>query len=147
MKLSTRARYGSRALMELAAAYPDKQVTLKEVAHKQHLSTKYLGQIMRALKAAGIVRAARGMGGGFSLIRPPGEITLSEVFSALDDPEELVECVLQPHVCPMHDVCPTRDTWVELSEAINKVLESTTLHDLVSRHRQKTSKSALTYQI
>lgn len=144
MRLSTRTRYGSRALAELAAAYPDRIVPLKQIAESQHLSVKYLEHIMTALKIAGLVRPVRGTHGGFVLARSPTNITLREVFEALEGSLAPVHCVDDPQSCPIEDVCPTRETWCELRDALANVLERTTLQHLAARrqHRQQQAGNA-----
>jgi Rrf2 family protein len=137
MKLSTRTRYGSRALTELAAAHPDRVLPLKAVAERQRLSVKYLEHIMTALKIAGLVKPIRGVNGGFVLARDPADVTLREVFEALEGSPATVECVDAPGSCSMESTCPTRETWVEMTEALAAVLERTTLQDLVARGKAK----------
>ena len=147
MKLSTRARYGARALAELALAYPDGTVSIKEIAVKQHISAKYLEQIMRTLKAVGLVTSVRGMHGGFALARRPAEITLKEVYTALEGTVAPVDCVDHPDSCPIESLCPTRDTWIEMTQAMESVLERTTVQDLVERVKRKSGSAATMYHI
>ena len=147
MKLSTRARYGVRALVELALHYPEGAVSVREIAECQKISPKYLELIIRPLKAAGLVTAARGMHGGYTLARPPTTIRLSEVLSVLEGSPTLVECVEHPEMCPMKDGCPTRDTWCELTRALTTVLQGTTLQDLVERKKRKGGSHMLMYHI
>ncbi|NOZ22532.1 MAG: RrF2 family transcriptional regulator [Planctomycetes bacterium] len=147
MRLSTKARYGARALVELALAYPEKAVPMKNVAREQHISRKYLEHIFADLKATGIIRSVRGMRGGYGLARSPSHIDLYEVFAALEGSAAPVDCVDHPEGCPMKSVCPTRDTWVELKEAVENVLKNTTLQDLAKRKRQKTEPEGLMYHI
>ena len=147
MKLSTRTRYGTRALVELAAAYPDEALPLRQVAAREAISTKYLEQIMRALKAAGLVRTMRGPRGGYALARPPADIKLSEVYEALDGPLAPVECLDRPGSCPRERLCPARETWAEMTQSIRTVLDGTTLQDLVERRRRKAGSPARMYYI
>ena len=147
MKMSTRARYGARALAELAAAYHHKPLSVKELAHIQCLSVKYLEQIMAALKAAGLVRAVRGLHGGYELGSAPEEISLGDVYEALEGKPMLVECIAHPETCAMRENCPTRDTWVELNEAVTQVLEKTTLADLARRKVEKSRQAVGMYEI
>ena len=137
MKLSTKARYGTRAMVELAAAYPDRAVSVKEMGERQLLSLKYLEQIMAALKAAGLIRAVRGVHGGYALTRDPSTIKLTEVFQAVEGVPTLVECVGDPGSCPMRERCPTRGIWVEMTTAIRRILDGTTLADLVDSRRSR----------
>jgi Rrf2 family protein len=133
MRLSTRTRYGCRALAEVAVAYPSGTPSVREIAEKQRISPKYLESIMQALKAAGLVRAARGAHGGYALTRPPREISMSDVVRVLEGPSGPVPCVDAPDLCRMAGDCPTRDMWVEMREAMDGVLARRTLQDLAAR--------------
>ena len=93
MKLSTKARYGTRALVELGSVYPREATSVRKVAEKLELSVKYLEQIMSALKAAGLVTAVRGVNGGYTLARRPEDITLLDIFGVLEGTPVLVECL------------------------------------------------------
>ena len=147
MRISTRTRYGSRALVELATAYPERAVSVREVAEIQHISVKYLEHIMTTLKAAGLIKAVRGMHGGHMLTRSPSSINLSDVFSALEGPPTLVDCVDYPNSCPMEAVCPTQDTWIQVGQSIAEILERTTLQDLIERKQRKSAAHAQMYHI
>lgn len=133
MQISTKMRYGSRVLSELATAYPDKTLSVRELAERQDISEKYLEHIMSSLKSALIVRSVRGKYGGYELRRPPEDITLAEVFRVLEGPPAPVECVERPDSCSLCGGCPTRPTWVEVRDAIVEVLEDTTVADLEDR--------------
>lgn len=146
MKLSTRARYGTRALLDLALHYDEGQVSLKDIAQRQQFSLPYLEHLITPLLAAGIVRSTRGPKGGVSLARPPQHIVLNEVIRILEGSTAPVECVDNPKVCPRSESCITRDIWDELKKAMNGVLESTTLQDLVERQKvKKPSEEAMYY--
>ena len=147
MRISTRTRYGSRALVELATAYPGRAVSVREVAQTQHISVKYLEHIMTALKAAGLIKAVRGMHGGHMLTSPPSNINLSDVFAALEDFPTLVDCVDYPNSCPREDMCPTQDTWLQIQQSITEILEHTTLQDLIERKQRKSAAHAQMYHI
>jgi len=147
IRIPTRVRYGVRALAELAAAYPARSVTVKELAQKQRLSIKYLEQIMAVLKAVGLVSAARGRHGGYTLTSPPESINLRSVFQVLGGDPTFVECVANPQTCAMTGDCLTRDTWVELREAMQRILEGTTLRDLVERRGRSSRPFPAVYQI
>ena len=133
MKLSTRLRYGARALVELAQAYPAGATPLREIAEKQHLSVKYLEQLMAALKTAGLVKAARGVYGGYALTKEPSQITIWDVYRVFEGPPVLAECADTPAVCPMAASCPTRGLWSEMSGLLLQTMEATTLQDLLQR--------------
>ncbi len=147
MKLTTRTRYGTRALFELARAYPGGGVSVKEMAERQRLSPKYLEKIMATLKAAGLVTAATGVHGGYALTRSPERIRISEIFAALEGPAELVECLRSDAACPLEGVCPTQSLWREMTDAIVDILEGTTLQDLAERKGSLHFAPAPTYSI
>lgn len=138
MRLSTRTRYGIRALLDIALHGTAGPVSLKEVAERQGVSEKYLEQVLLTLKGAGLVRSVRGARGGFVLNRRPADIRLGEVVDLLEGPIGLTECVLDREFCPRSELCAARDLWVEASAALQKVLGSLTLEDLVRRQRAKT---------
>jgi len=147
MKLSTRGRYGTRALLELALHYREGPVHLRDIAQSQQISLQYLEHLITPLVAGGIVRSTPGARGGVWLARPPEEIKLSEVIGLLEGSIAPVECVTDPKYCPRSDFCVTRDIWGELKKAMNGVLESTTLRDLVERQKGKGQSEEAMYHI
>ena len=137
MKLSTRARYGTRALLDLSLHQNEGLVSLKDIAQRQQISLQYLEHLMTPLIAAGMVRSVRGPKGGVSFAKPPEQILLSEIIQLLEGSTAPVECVDNPKLCPRSELCVTRDIWDELKKAMNGVLESTTLQNLVERQESK----------
>ena len=147
MKLSTRGRYGTRALLELALHQGEEPVLLKDIAQRQQISLPYLEHLITPLIVGGILRSTRGARGGVSLAKPPGEIKLSEVIQLLEGSIAPVDCVNDPAVCSRSELCVTRDIWGELKKAMNGVLESTTLQDLVERQKRKERPGEAMYYI
>ncbi len=137
MKLSTRARYGTRALLDLALHSDEGTVLLKDIARRQEISLPYLEHLISPLVAGGIVKSTRGARGGVLLFKTPAEIKLSEVLELLEGSIAPVDCINNPKICPRSDSCVTRDVWIEMKRAMSQVLDSTTLQDLVERQRQK----------
>lgn len=137
MKLSSRVRYGLRALVELADLQGDSPVLLETVAHRQGISRKYLDAIFARLKAGGLLRSSRGVGGGFTLAKPPESITLAEVYQALEGPILLADCLADAKVCSRHEQCPTVQVWAEMSRIMYQYLQSVTVADLVKRRREQ----------
>ncbi|MBN1152491.1 MAG: Rrf2 family transcriptional regulator [Dehalococcoidia bacterium] len=133
MKLSTRSRYGMRALLDVARQSNREPVRLKEIARRQEVSLSYLEHIVGPLIAGGILRSTRGPGGGVSLIRRPEDIRLAEVMHLLEGPLNAADCVWHPDVCPRSSLCATRALWRELSSAIEGVLRDRTLADLMNQ--------------
>jgi len=147
MKLSTRARYGTKALLELALHRGEEPVLLKDIAQRQQIPLPYLEHLIGPLVQAGIVKTTRGTRGGVSLLRPPEEVILSEVIQLLEGSIAPVECVDNTKTCPRSDLCVTHDIWDEIKEAISKVLESVTLQDLVERQKQKGQPDVLKHSL
>jgi Rrf2 family protein len=145
MRLSTRTRYAARALAALAAAKTT-PVSVRELSASEHISAKYLEHILHRLKSVGLVHVVRGKHGGYGLAKPAARITLKDVFVVFEGTVAL-ECTDDPDRCPMASTCATRDTWVELKDAILGVLERTTLQDLADRKRQKSASAAYVYEI
>ena len=145
MKISTKARYGARALADLAA-HSDAPASVRDIAARQRISPKYLEQILNALRAAGLVRAVRGLHGGYTVAKPPAAINLCDVYEAVEGSVAPVECV-DHHCCPMEDVCPTRQTWLEMKETLESLLKRTTIQELVDRRIQKERAFVPMYQI
>jgi len=147
MKLSTRGQYGTRALLDLALHSGEGPVILKDIAQRQQISLPYLEHLIAPLIAAGIIRSTRGARGGISLVKSPEEIKLSEVIQLLEGSIAPVECVNNPGICSRSAFCVTRDVWGELKQAIDGVLESTTLQDLVERQKRKGQPEEVMYHI
>jgi Rrf2 family transcriptional regulator, cysteine metabolism repressor len=137
MKLSTKGRYGTRALLDLAQHRSDEPVALKDIAERQQISLSYLEHLIAPLIAGGILRSVKGPKGGISLAKNPGEIKLSEIIQILEGSTAPVECVDNPTICPRSELCVTRDVWYEMKKAVNLVLESNTLQNLVERQQTK----------
>ena len=137
MKLSTRGRYATRALLDLALHQNEEPVLLKDIAQRQEISLSYLEHLISPLVAGGIIRSTRGAKGGISLAKPPGEIKLADVIQLLEGSIAPAECVINPKVCSRSKSCVVRDVWNEIKRAINGVLESITLQDLVERQKKQ----------
>lgn len=133
--------------MELAMAWPDRLVSVREIAERQEISAKYLEQIMTPLRAAGLVESSRGLHGGYELARPPEEIRLLDIYRVLEGPVGPVDCVEEPGSCPLEQVCPARETWMEIKESIAEVLETTTLQDLAEKTERRIKAAARMYHI
>jgi len=131
MKLSTRARYGTRALLEIALRGEDTPVLLKDIAARQNISLAYLEQLMAPLVAGGLVTSTKGPKGGISLAKRPENIHLDEVTRLLEGTTGLVECVANPGLCEHSGDCVTHDVWCGLKEVMDGYLRSKTLQDLV----------------
>lgn len=136
MKLSTRGRYGVRALLELAMGYKGGPIPINKLAERQEISAKYLEQLLIPLKAAGLVNSVRGARGGYVLAREPQKITLYDIVSVLEGPVVVVDCVENPDYCDRVGGCVVHLLWDEMSTLMQNFLTSISLADLVERSRQ-----------
>ena len=133
MKLSCRARYATRAMIELALHHGKVPLSLVTISKNEGISKKYLTQLMGPLKRAGLVRVIRGKNGGYILTRAPSEITLGDILYTVEGDMSLVDCVGEPRVCNRYPECLSRATWFELSDVINDYLRNTTLEDVLKK--------------
>ncbi len=133
MKLSTRARYGTRLMLDMAQHYGKGPLHLAAVAARQGISVKYLEQIIIPLKRAHYVESVRGPKGGHILARPPEEISVGEIVALLEEGATLVECTERAEICSRADSCVTRIVWKEAALAMFDKLGSISLADLVLR--------------
>jgi len=136
MKLSSRTRYGMRAILELALEYGKAPLQIKTIADREDISNKYLEQLIAMLKASGLVRSIRGPRGGYVLAKPPSEVLMKDVFLTLEGPMVPAECLQHEEYCERCTDCATRQIWQQLQNAILGVLESVTLADLVQNTKE-----------
>ncbi len=146
MKLSTRPRYGMRALVDIATHSKDEPVRLKEIARRQNVSLSYLEHIVGPLISGGILRSTRGPGGGVSLLAKPEEISLERVVGLLEGPLGATDCVVQSDICSRAGQCATRSLWVEVSDAMREVLRGKTLADLMQTDTDTAGEGSCTPQ-
>lgn len=137
MKLSTRTRYGTRLMLELALNYGKGPVLLKDISKSQEISSKYLGQLIIPLKIGGLIKSSRGSHGGYFLSRSPKDINLIEIVEAVDGPLSLVECVNNPDICNRSSSCVTKDIWTEIGNKLSETLKSYSLQQLIKKHKEK----------
>ncbi|MDO4573107.1 MAG: Rrf2 family transcriptional regulator [Clostridia bacterium] len=131
MKLSTRSRYGLKAVVDLALCYGEGPVTLPYLAAQQGISEAYLEQLLRSLKKSGVVETLRGAQGGYVLGRAPEDISVQEVMRVLEGSTALADCVgTEAHDCENACSCSARPLFLKLQARINEVLRSTTVRDL-----------------
>ena len=133
MRLSSRSRYGTRLMLDLAEHYGGDFIQLKEISNRQGISLKYLEQIMIPLKKAQYVKGLRGAKGGYKLSKPPEEITVGGIVALLESGLPVTECSVNPEVCERSEYCPTRVLWKETADAMFEKLNAVTLADMVKR--------------
>lgn len=133
MKLTTRSRYGTRMMLDMARYGKNGPVRIKDIAERQGVSIKYLEKLVRELKQAGFVKSRRGPRGGHELARPLTEITVGDIVRVLEGDLTLVECCDDGKDCPRMEGCPTRAVWIEAARAMHASLDAVNLADLLAR--------------
>ena len=145
MKISTKGRYGLRALIDLAQYSEIEPVSINSISARQGISERYLEQLMTMLKKAGLVQSIRGAGGGYVLAKDMSEISVGDVLRALEGNLEPVECAAfkQEDTCEASDGCVTKYVWQRINESINRTVDEINLKQLVeeSRSMQKSPAS------
>ena len=131
MKLSTRSRYGTRMVLDLARRFDEGPVKIGDIAEREGISVKYLEQLIIPLKQADFIKSVRGPKGGHMLSRPPENITVGEVVKTLEGGTNLTVCVESPEKCERSPDCVTRDVWEAASKAMYDKLDSMTLAGLL----------------
>lgn len=142
MRVSTKGRYGLRALFELALHYGQGPTFIRDIANRQVISEAYLVQIFVPLKRAGLVKSVRGAYGGYLLAREPERINLKEIMDVLEGTEKAVPCLEIPPDCSLFRQCVIKDFWRDLENVKNKFMARTTLADLVKKKQLKKSEVA-----
>ncbi|MEG1459540.1 MAG: Rrf2 family transcriptional regulator [Acetivibrio sp.] len=134
MKLSTKGRYGLRAVLDIALNSEEEAVALSTIAERQSISISYLEQLIAKLKKAGIVISTRGAKGGYVLSRKPEEISVGEILRALEgnlDPVDCAEIIGGESTCMASDICVTKYVWKRISDSINNAVDTLMLSELV----------------
>jgi Rrf2 family transcriptional regulator, iron-sulfur cluster assembly transcription factor len=132
MKLSTRSRYGTRMMLDLAQHYDEGPVQIGAVSKRENISVKYLEQLIIPLKRANFIKSVRGPKGGHMLAKPPEEITVGEIVSILEGGINLSNCIGNPEVCDRTTRCLTRGVWEEATKAMYDKLNSVTLSKMIN---------------
>ncbi|MDY6836249.1 MAG: Rrf2 family transcriptional regulator [Chloroflexota bacterium] len=147
MKVSTKARYAIRAMLELAIYEREGPMLIRDISQRTGVSEQYLEQLFTRLRTAGLVRSIRGARGGFCLVKSPDQVKISDIVQAMEGSIAPVECVDDTDVCSRVSSCATREVWVAMKEAIDKTLNSLTLQDLARRQELKRRESVEMYNI
>lgn len=130
MRITTKGRYGLRAMIRLGLDDSGKPLSVRKIASQEELSSEFLEQIFFRLKKVGIVKSIRGAGGGFLLARPPGEITILDILEAVGEEISLSPCIsIIESDCPKQDQCSSKRIWQEGTSLIRDFFQNTTLKD------------------
>ena len=146
MKLSTKGRYGVKAMVELAIHYGDSPLSIKTISQRQGISEYYLEQLFSPLRKAKLINSIRGAQGGYILGREPKELKVSDIMYVLEGPIEIADCI-EGVACNNIDCCATRLLWTKIKNSIDEVMEGVTLQDIVDDYNKiKEKNEALTLQ-
>ncbi len=131
MRITRKSDYGLRAMVQLAQSHGRAPISIGEIAAAQGIPDPFLEKIMQELKSAGLIAATHGRGGGYSLERPPDQISVREIVEALEGPMALVTCLDPTLKCMIEEGCPTSSFWALINERFEEALGATTLADLL----------------
>lgn len=144
MRLTTKSRYGTRLILDLAVYGQARPVPLSDVSNRQNISVKYLEQITRKLKKAGIIDSCRGPSGGHMLAKSPDEISIGQIVRILEESTVIADCADQKKkicgVCNRAGECLSRWVWVEAGRAMFDCLDKITISSLLSIDGRKLKK-------
>jgi len=132
MRITTKGDYATRALRDLALHYGSGPIPIDQIAVRQGLPVRYLEQLLLTLRRVGILQSKRGMKGGYTLAKPPAEITLGAILRAVDGPVEPISCLAEAprKPCPREAVCALRGVWSDIHRAVAAIVDHTTLQDI-----------------
>ena len=133
MKLSTRARYALRMMVDIAKRPGVDPVTLREIAENTEISKPYLDQVAVGLKTSVLIRSMRGRGGGYQLARPADEISVRQIIEAAIGPINVVDCVMRPEICDRSDCCECRWVYQQINDQITNLLNGMSLGELAAK--------------
>ena len=138
VKVSTKGRYGLKALIDIANISDNEPVSITSIASRQGISERYLEQLMSKLKKAGIINSIRGASGGYVLAKPPEEISVGDILRALEGELKLVDCfgANEEEHCGFIDTCATKYVWQRISDSINETVDGIKLNQLMDESRE-----------
>ena len=136
MKLSTKGRYGLKAMFELSLSHNKGPISIKTIANKQNIPEQYLEQIFSKLKKAELIKSVRGAQGGYLLSRRASEITVYDVLIVLEGPVSISDCLVDEDSCENSGICVTKLVWAKIRDAIEDVMKSISLCDMVNDYNE-----------
>jgi len=147
VKLSTKGRYGVKAMFDLAQNFGNGPVPLNTIARRNNISEHYLEQLIAILRKAGLVKSVRGAQGGYILNKSPEAITVGDIIRVLEGPIAPVDCVneVEPEHCENEDFCITRNIWAKVRDSVAQVLDSITLEDMLAEEKNRQEQSYMYY--
>ena len=138
MRITTKGRYGLRAVINLARSNHTRPVSIGSIASEENVSSEFLEQIFFKLNKAGVIRSIRGPGGGFVLNRTPEEITVQDILVAVGETRGLTPCTLRlKALCDRTEPCAAHDIWTGLQKTMEDYLTNVTLQDILEKNGKK----------
>lgn len=137
MRMSTKAQYAVRAMVNLNLHSEGQPVSLRDISLRESISLTYLEQLFVKLRRGQIVKSVRGPGGGYLLARPAKDIQVDEIIDSVEESLVPVSCMDQKNGCACDDQCVTHNVWHGLGERIRQFLSSITLDDLTAEAKSK----------
>ncbi|MGB9767472.1 MAG: RrF2 family transcriptional regulator [Dictyoglomus turgidum] len=131
-RVSAKLEYGLRAMIFLGKNYPHEKLTLSQISQEENISREFLAQLMSELRRANLVESYKGITGGYTLTKPPHEITLKEIFEALEGPIQIIDCIHIDNKCNKERSCYSKNIWIFIEKKIIDLLGSLTLEDLIN---------------
>ena len=148
MKISTKGRYGLRAMVDLAFHARNEHVALSAVAERQNISTNYLEQVFSGLRKAGLVKSVKGAQGGYILAEDPGNIKIGTILRVLEGSLSVIDGIETQNIDSKSiQYCLKQSVWDKIDESISNVVDSITLEDLVNDYKSLNSLDAIMYYI
>lgn len=135
MILSTKGRYGVRAVYEVALS-GNTPVSIKTICENQGLSEMYLEQLFSKLRTAGILKSVRGAAGGYMLGKSPAEITVGDVIRALEGPLAPADCVVNEPNCEHSELCAMKKVWQHIYDGVNDAVDSINFENIIEDYRK-----------
>ncbi|MGI5900535.1 MAG: RrF2 family transcriptional regulator [Christensenellales bacterium] len=136
MKLSTKSRYGIRAMLSIALNEEERPIPISQIAEQQNIPGPYLEQLAGTLKRSGLVVSTRGALGGYRLSREPKDISIGEIIRALEGSLAPLACVEDEELCSHSGNCTEHMLYGRITRGVNDVFDSISLNDLVSDQRR-----------
>lgn len=130
MKLSTKSRYSTRIMSDLASYSLERPVQASEISKRQGITVKYVEQLLRLLKKAGYISSVRGAKGGYVIIKNPKEITLGHIVRLFETQNDIIRCINNPQTCDLSLDCRIRLAWEKVNQAFYRSLDAITIDDL-----------------
>ena len=144
MKLSTRGRYGLKAMYQLAIHFGEGPIPLNIIAEEQNLSENYLEQLVSTLRKEGLLNSVRGAQGGYMLAKPPEDITVGSILRVLEGNMAPAECVIdEDYECKNEESCVTKLVWIRIMDSIDEVIDSITLKDMLNESEKVTANKTI----